>query len=162
MKKIFLIIITLLLCGCSNKLIIFTELEDYKYIIENKENIENTILKKEDKCYLLDKEKTLEIFNNIIIKDNAINNEYKDNYYIIFEFNENIDNKYYFEGNALYEEKLTKTFQFNDNSFIYSGNKYALEKEINFTTQEIDNNKLNITYSNEIDCNTYRKIVKTY
>ncbi len=162
MKKICFIILLLLITGCNNKLLKFNEINDYKFIIENKENIDKVILKKDDICYLLDKDDTLEIFNNINIKEKDIKNEYKDNYYIIFEFNENIENKYYFEENKLYEEKIVKTFQFNDNSLIHSGKKYILEKEINFTKEQEDNDKLNIIYKEEINCNTYRKVVRTY
>ena len=173
MKKIIILILLLSLTGCVKKEFDFKETSDFKFVKENKENIEKIVLKTAtllgEKCYLLDKEEAYNLLDNITIKYETNEHITDSNSYIMVHFNENIKNKYYFEKEKLYEEKIVKSFWFESTHLVYSGKKYVLEKEPLFFINREDvpkdiENELNtvLIAKEEIECEVLKKVVREY
>lgn len=173
MKKIIILILLLSLTGCTNKEFDFKETEDIKFIKENKENIDKIVLKTitllGEKCYLMNTEEAYNFLDNITIKSET--NEYitDSNSYIMVHFNENIKNKYYFEKEKLYEEKIVKSIWFESTHLVHSGKKYILEKEPLFFISKDDvpeniNEEENdvLIAEKEIKCEVLKQVVREY
>ena len=173
MKKIISLIILLSLCGCIKKEFTFKDVKDYIFIKDNKENIEKIVLKTDtllgEKCYLLNTEETFEFLDNINKLEETSEYVSDSNYYVMVHFNDNIDKKYYFEKQKLYEEKIVKTFWFEGSKLIHSGKKYKLEKEPMFfinkseIPENIDKEKNTIIVAErEIECEILKQVVREY
>lgn len=173
MKKIIILVLLLSLTGCIKKEFDFKETKDYKFVKENKENIDKIVLKTStllgEKCYLLNTEEAYSLLDNIVVMEETNVHITDSNFYIMVHFNENIKNKYYFENEKLYEEKVVKSFWFESTHLVHSGKKYVLEKEPLFfinkeeVPKDIDN-ELNtvLVTEREIECEVLKKVVREY
>lgn len=173
MKKIIILILLLSLTGCTKKEFDFKETDDFKFVQENKENIEKIVLKTVtllgEKCYLVNTEEAYNLLDNITIKHETLEYISDSNSYIMVHFDENIKNKYYFEKEKLYEEKIVKSFWFESTHLVHSGKKYVLEKEPLFfinkdSVPENIDTELNtvIIAEKEVECDVLKKVVREY
>lgn len=117
MKKVFVILIMILLSGCSKKeLLDFQEISEMEYINENKSAISSVVVHKttlgSNDCYSIDIEEAYQIINEIeIIKKSNIS--VTDDYLsIIFEFNDEIEKTISFEGKYLVNNN--KNYEINN------------------------------------------------
>lgn len=172
-NKIILTILLLSLCGCTKNELDFKEINDFKFVKDNKENIEKIVLKTStllgEKCYLVDTEKAYDLLDNITIKEETSEHITDSNIYIMVHFNENIKNKYYFEKEKLYEEKIVKSFWFESAHLVHSGKKYILEKEPLFfinkdeVPENIDEEVNTVLIAEEeIECEVLKQVVREY
>lgn len=170
MKKIVLLILVLLMSGCIKKEFTFKEIKDYLFVVENKENIEKIVLKTDtEKCYLLNTEETFKFLDNINTLEEATEYITDSNFYIMVHFNDNIDKKYYFEKQKLYEEKIVKSFRFEGENLIHSGKKYKIESApIFFTNKDEVPSDINegdntlIIAERQIECDVLKQVVREY
>ena len=173
MKKIIILILLLSLTACTKKELDFKEIEDFKFVKENKENIDKIVLKTEtllgEKCYLVNTKEAYNLLDNITIKNETNKHITDSNFYIMVHFNENVKNKYYFEQEKLYEEKVVKSFWFESTHLVHSGKKYLLEKEPLFFINKDDvpeniDKELNtvLIAEREIECEVLKQVVREY
>ena len=173
MKKVFLLIILLFLTGCVRKEFTFEDVKDYKFVKDNKENIEKIVLKTNtllgEKCYLLNTEEAYSLLDNITIVEETNEHVTDSNFYVMVHFNDNIKRKYYFEKQRLYEEKIVKTFWFEGSNLVHSGKNYKLEKgpiffiNKNDVPEDIDKeNNIVIVAEREIQCEVLKQVVREY
>lgn len=120
MLKIKMILLSstfILLCGCA-KCLNFTEVDELKYVNENKDNVTdfivetNTLLGRH--CYQINKQIGIEELNKIEIKEEAdITVTDSDMYYKV-----------------VFNDGEIKTFDFEGNNFVYNDKKYELKDSI--------------------------------
>lgn len=173
MKKVFMLIIIVLLTGCIKKEFTFEDVKDYKFVKDNKENIEKIVLKTDtllgEKCYLLNTDEGYDLLENIIILEETTEHVTDSDFYVMVHFNENIKRKYYFEKQRLYEEKIVKTFWFENDNLVHSGKNYKLEKRPLFFTNKDDvpedidkENNIVIVAEREVECEVLKQVVREY
>ena len=124
MKKVVLIIIIMLIVGCTNQdSLNFKDLDEMKYIEDNKDNIVSIILHKttseSHNCYSVDIDKAYESIKNIeIVKKSNIS--VTDDYMsYIFTFKDGSKKAFSFEGSYLYYKGNSYTIN-NFNGFDVS------------------------------------------
>ena len=172
-KKILLVILFLSLTGCIKKEFTFNDVKDYMFVKDNKENIEKIVLKTDtllgEKCYLLNKDDAYNLLENVTILEETTEHTTDSDFYVMVHFNENIKRKYYFEKQRLYEEKIVKTFWFENGNLVHSGKNYKLEKSPMFFTnkndvpENVDTEKNIIMIAErEIECEVLKRVVREY
>ena len=144
---ILVMIITFILCFIfiKPKVLNLKTTKEYEYIQNNKQNIEDVIIRNEAQlgtsCYKLNTNKAYEILNNIEIKKES-GGCYSDNKYLEFYFKDGTNKKIKFECENL----------------IYDGKRYELEDKVvlfnkdEYMPEEITKGMIIVSNEDKIEC----------
>lgn len=128
---ILIMTITFILCFIfiKPKVLNLKTTKEYEYIQNNKQNIEEVIIRNEAQlgtsCYKLDIDRAYEILNNIEIKKEA-GGCYSDNKYLEFYFKDGTNKKIKFEcENLIYDGKR---YELEDKVVLFNKDEYMPDK----------------------------------
>lgn len=146
---ILVMVITLICCKTFIKPNVpkFQETSDFRYIENNKDNIEMFIVKTNtllgEHCYKIDIDKGYNVLKNISIKKEIQMTTFDSNMYLEIYFNNGKLKSFYFEGdNLVYNGKK---YELNNNVILFNKDNYVPDK----TTKTM----IIISSKDEIECN---------
>lgn len=146
---IFLIIIITLICCIifiKPNLLKFQETEEFRYVENNKDNIDKFIVKTVTllgkNCYEIDSNKGYNILNDISLKKEVNVKTFDSDMYLEVYFNNDIKKSFYFEGE----------------NFVYNNKKYKLKNDIilinkdEYESDKITEDMVIVSNENKIEC----------